>query len=96
MTNLRVTTNTIKELAESLTAKFHHFEDTTTTICVLFLPNGFSVAIGESACVDPANFDAEFGKQLAFQDAHRKAVDALWQLEGYALKKELDNANTDS
>ena len=76
--------------------KFHHFEDTTTTVCALFLPNGFMVSVGTSACVDPANFDEELGKQLSFQDAHRKAVDALWELEGYRLKCELTNADTNA
>ena len=54
--------------------------DSTVTICNIVLENGFSVR-GESACVDPRNFDMEIGRQLAYRDAFSK----LWQLEGYLL-----------
>jgi hypothetical protein len=46
----------------------------------LLLKNGFSVR-GESACVDPRNFNMEIGQQLAYRDAFSK----MWQLEGYLL-----------
>src|SRR5690606_2187974 len=36
---------------------------------------------GESARVDPANFDAQIGQALAYDDAFRK----LWPLFGFAL-----------
>jgi hypothetical protein len=49
------------------------------TICVLTMKNGLHV-VGESACLNPAHFDAELGKALARQNAFSK----LWQLEGYA------------
>jgi hypothetical protein len=54
--------------------------NSTVTICNIMLENGFSVR-GESACVDPRNFDMEIGKQIAYRDAFSK----LWQLEGYLL-----------
>lgn len=54
--------------------------DSTVTICNITLKNGFSVR-GESACVDPRNFNIEIGKGLSYKDAFGK----LWQLEGYAL-----------
>ena len=54
--------------------------DTTVTICNLTLENGFSVR-GESACVDPRNFNIEIGREIAYRDA----FDKLWQLEGYLL-----------
>ena len=50
----------------------------TTTVCAITLDNGFTV-IGTSACVNPADFDAQKGKDLAY-DA---AFDKLWELEGY-------------
>ncbi len=53
----------------------------TLTICVLLLANGFTVT-GESACVDPANFDATLGRKIAREDAANK----IWMLEGYLLK----------
>ena len=56
----------------------------TTTICILSLSNGFKV-LGQSACVDPANYDPEKGKSLAAEDAFEK----VWPLEGYLLAEEL-------
>jgi hypothetical protein len=64
-----------------------------TTICCLSLENGFEV-IGESACVDPKNFNDELGKKYAYESAFNK----LWELEGYRLQSELhalENANHD-
>lgn len=52
----------------------------TTTICSIWLDNGFSVR-GESACVDPANFNADIGKKLAYDQAFAK----LWPLFGFLL-----------
>lgn len=52
----------------------------TVTICMIELDNGYSVR-GESACVDPANFDEEVGRNIAYDDAFRK----LWPLFGFML-----------
>jgi len=54
--------------------------DSTVTICNITLHNGYSVR-GESACVDPRNFNIEIGKGLAYKEAFNK----LWPLEGYLL-----------
>lgn len=51
-----------------------------TTFCVITLANGFSVT-GQSACVDPANFNPQIGRDIAF----RKARDELWPLLGFRL-----------
>lgn len=67
--------------AQILAVQFHVFPGTTMTVCCLTLSNGFNVT-GESACVDPAEFDREIGAKLAYDDAERK----VWQLEGYLLK----------
>lgn len=42
------------------------------TLCILVLKNGF-VAVGQSACADIANFDAELGRKFAREDALRQA-----------------------
>lgn len=62
-------------------ASYHRLDGTTVTICALTLRSGF-VVTGESACLDPANFDAEIGEQIAYANAFEK----LWQLEGYHVK----------
>jgi hypothetical protein len=54
------------------------------TFCVLVLANGFTVT-GESACVSPANFNAEIGKKVARQNAITK----IWPLMGYELTERL-------
>lgn len=54
------------------------------TFCVLVLKNGFTVT-GESACASPENFDAEVGKEIAYQNA----ISKVWPLMGYALKDTL-------
>ena len=54
--------------------------DTTTTVCQLFMQNGY-VVLGTSGCVDPKNFNRAIGEKFAYE----KAIDALWPLEGYLL-----------
>lgn len=50
----------------------------TLTICILTMKNGLHV-VGKSACLNPASFNAEIGKSVAYQDA----FDQLWQLYGF-------------
>lgn len=52
------------------------------TIAILTIENGY-ILVGKSAPADPANFDAAFGKQLAYEDALRQ----MWPLEGYLLRE---------
>lgn len=54
----------------------------TLTIAILTLSNGYTVT-GESACLNPADFDADIGKKIAYENAEEK----IWMLEGY-LRKE--------
>jgi hypothetical protein len=56
---------------------------TTITLCSIHLDNGYSVR-GESACVDPANYDEKIGQRLAYDDAFRK----LWPLFGFLLAED--------
>jgi hypothetical protein len=52
----------------------------TLTHCTIYLDNGFSVS-GESACVDPINYQAEIGERIAYDQAFLK----LWPLFGFLL-----------
>lgn len=54
------------------------------TICIVMIDNGFMV-VGKSAPASPDNFDASYGRKLAYDDAIRQ----LWRLEGYALRAKL-------
>lgn len=62
--------------------QYHVFPGTTLTVCCLTLKNGYTIT-GESACVDPANFNAADGQFYAKE----KAVDEIWKLEGYRLRE---------
>jgi hypothetical protein len=61
---------------------FTHPIVSTLTICAVTLDNGFTV-VGESACADPVNFNAELGRELAFRNAFQK----LWPLFGFLLSE---------
>lgn len=65
-------------------------EGRTATHVHVYDQTGYYLASGFSACVDPANFDAEQGKNRALQTALGNAESKLFQLEGYHLKKELE------
>ena len=53
-------------------------------LVVAKLPNGFTV-VGESACVDPSNYDEEIG----FNIAKSRIENRIWELEGYKLQNSL-------
>lgn len=75
-----------EEKLESLVDRvyYHRVPNTTVTICAITLKNGFTV-VGESACIDPNNFDQAIGQQVAYNNAFEK----IWQLEGYRIKSQL-------
>ena len=54
------------------------------SICILVMRNGFTV-IGKSAPASAANFNAELGRKLAYEDAIRQ----LWPLLGCNLRQKL-------
>ena len=58
--------------------QFHVFDDTTLTVCCLKLYNGFTVT-GESACVNPADYDPIVGRRIAREDA----VSKVWMVLGF-------------
>lgn len=80
----RLSPQHIDRLVERSPRLYHRFEGTTTTVCCLVLPNGFTV-IGKSAAASPENFDAEIGQKIALNDARSQ----LWALEGYLLRQRL-------
>ncbi|EPM4946599.1 Gp49 family protein [Vibrio cholerae] len=83
---MKVEKQHIENLLSQLEFKFARVENTTVTGCWAFLPNGFQVAYGESACVDPADYKWEDGCKYAKENCLQEAVNKLWELEGYLLK----------
>lgn len=58
--------------------------DGTLTHCTITTHDGFTFT-GESACIDPAQFDEEIGKQIAYN----QAFDKMWTPYGFWLNKTL-------
>ena len=69
-----VTTEMVEAEIES--SQFHHFRDTTVTVCCLTLKNGFTV-VGKSACANPKNFEVMLGQQLAYDDEKQQVYSYL-------------------
>ena len=63
---------------------FSVLPDTTTTICQLFMENGY-VILGMSACVDKTKYNQALGEKYSYEDAINKA----WPLEGYLLAQQM-------
>ena len=59
---------------------YYRFPDTTVTVCCLRIRNGMCL-IGESACVDPRNFNEVIGRKVARANAREQ----LWKLLGFRL-----------
>lgn len=76
---------TPKLIEDAIVGTYYHVvPNTTMTLCVLTLKNGFLVT-GESAAVSLENFDKDIGEQVAYKGAFEK----IWALEGYLLKQNL-------
>lgn len=58
------------------------FDSMTVVWCKL--PNGF-ILHETSACIDPANYDENIGKEICMEQIRHK----LWELEGYVLMSKL-------
>lgn len=80
--------------AERVTEDFlkSHIKDTefsvvgTLTLCRIVVKNGFSF-VGESACVDPANYNKEVGETIAY----KRAFDKMWPCYGFLLAEVLNH-----
>lgn len=83
MNENRVTQEQIDELMNGADVEVKTVFRKCTTV-VMRLANGF-VLTESSACVDPENYDQEMGKQICY----KRIEDKLWELEGYALQKQL-------
>lgn len=75
----------VQAMVDSLTFQYARIGETTTTVCEAFLPSGFSVGSGKSACVNPANYSYADSCKYARERAAADAKETIWQLEGYLL-----------
>jgi len=63
-------------------AKTEFIHRGTLTICILTLHNDFYV-VGESACMNKADYNKDVGEAMSLGDATNK----IWQLLGFHLKQ---------
>ncbi|GKT33494.1 putative multi-domain containing protein, partial [Aduncisulcus paluster] len=82
LTAPRITAQDVND--EIVSAEYHVFPGSCLTVCCLTLKNGFTVT-GESACVHPANFNADLGRRIAHENARNK----IWVLLGFRLRDKL-------
>jgi hypothetical protein len=67
--------------------QYYTFPDTHVVVCCLSLQNGYHV-IGKSYCADQDRFD----EQLSRHVAREEALNQVWTLEEYAMKRRVINA----
>ena len=72
--------------AQIVSDAYYVFPNTSLTVCMLTLQNGYHV-VGHSAAASLENFDAAIGRRIA----RDRARDQIWALEGYALRTKLHN-----
>ena len=80
LTRPRVTHERVLAQHKGSIPMYYVFPGTTVTVCCLPLRNGFCVT-GISAAASPENYDRELGEKVALS----KAIDKIWELEGYSL-----------
>ncbi len=79
----RVTKEEIDNLIERV--DYHLFEETTVTVCLIWLKNGAKVLGVNYGRIIPEEQNWEMGKQEAYKDAYNK----IWELEGYVVRQNL-------
>jgi hypothetical protein len=55
-----------------------------TTVCFVTLQNDYEI-VTSSASVRPGDYSKELGEKIAYN----KAIDRIWELEGYLLQQRL-------
>lgn len=88
MTRTRVTPECVEAVITGET--FTTLPSGKVIICEITLLNGFTVT-GKSAVVDPKQFDVIKGMEIS----RRRAVEEIYQLEGYMLQEEIYNKGTE-
>lgn len=71
----------VSEILAAADYKVFHRVFDKQCILVARLENGFTI-VGESACVDPSNYDEDIGYSIALERIKEK----VWELEGYLLQ----------
>ena len=83
MSDITITKERIDRLMNTAEYDVITMYDKLTIVCAK-LENGF-VLTESSGCIDPANYDVKVGVALCKSKIRQK----LWEMEGYALQKDL-------
>lgn len=78
---IELTNKITKEFLDSqiVAVKYQRLTDTLTH-CRIVVKSGFTFT-GESACIDPANYDETIGQKIAYDNA----FDKMWKCFGFWL-----------
>lgn len=87
----KVSKDTVQARMQLITYQLWRVPGTTVTIAAAVEPNNNVLATGLSGCIDPNEFDAEMGCQIAISNASKAAEDAIWKEEGAFLRRELES-----
>ena len=82
---MKVEKSRIDKMLNKIEFKNQHIKGTNVTVALAMI-DGFSIATGQSACVDDENFNAELGAIIAIDRARKEAENKLWEFEGYVNK----------
>lgn len=89
LTAPRVLPEQIDDLVEQLSFHTYVIPGTTVTVAAAIAPGNIVVALGKSGAASAANFNEVIGRNRAIAIAKDSARGALWELEGYRLKRNL-------
>ncbi len=85
LTAPRIDLNHVNAMMERVSFVTEQPKDTTLTLTHAFLDGKFFLGTGQTSCVDPRNFNAEFGERYSLENAKTVARSKLFELEGYLL-----------
>lgn len=91
LTAPRVTLDNVNAILEQMRYEHWVIPNTTNIVVAGILPNDFVVALGTASTVSKENFDFSIGFQIATNDCLNNARNKIWEMEGYALRKQLDS-----
>jgi len=93
LTAPRITPAQIDAMVDGLGYHTYVIPGTTTTVAAAIDKTGFVVSTGFARSIASSNFDEVFGRNTAIGRAKSAAREALWELEGYRLRRNLAEAS---
>lgn len=89
----RIAPDQIDAMVDKLSYHTYVVPGTTTTVAFAIDQTSFVVAQGQARSLAAANFDEVIGRNAAISRAKSAAREALWELEGYRLRRNILEAS---